>query len=115
MEQFIEIHWTTGSIDEARRICRYLVQERLVACSQIVPWIESIFMWNNQLETVQETKVVLKTKLMHFEKIKDSIINNCSYEVPEITYTVIEGGYEEYLDWLTESTSEFTSSQVVEG
>ncbi len=43
MPEFIEIHWTSGSIDEARKVARYLVQERYVACAQITPWVESIF------------------------------------------------------------------------
>lgn len=70
MAEFIEINWTSGSIDEARKVSRYLVQERLVACAQIIPWIESIYMWNNQLETTQESKVTLKTKRIFFDEIK---------------------------------------------
>jgi periplasmic divalent cation tolerance protein len=100
MSEFIEIHWTSGSIDEARKISRFLVQERLVACAQITPWIESIFMWNNQLETAQESKVTLKARLDHYEAIKNVIKSNCTYEVPEITYVKIDGGNKEYLEWL---------------
>jgi periplasmic divalent cation tolerance protein len=110
MNKFIEIHWTSGSLDEARKISRYLVQERLVACAQIIPWIESIYMWNNNLETAQESKIVLKTRADHYDKIKEIIKQNCKYEVPEITFHSIEGGNEEYLSWLQEST---TASSVV--
>lgn len=99
----IEIHWTSGSLDEARKVSRYLVQERYVACAQIIPWIESIFMWNNQQETVQESKVIFKSHLSQYEAIKKIIKNNCSYEVPEITYIKIDGGNEEYLTWLNQS------------
>lgn len=104
MADFIEIQWTSGSIDEARKVCRYLVQERLVACAQIIPWIESVYLWNNQLETGQESKITLKTCLPHFETIKKIILDNCKYEVPEITYHTIEGGHHEYLNWISEST-----------
>ncbi|MGA8163772.1 MAG: divalent-cation tolerance protein CutA [Waddliaceae bacterium] len=106
MSDFIEIHWTSGSLDEARKISRYLVQERFVACAQIIPWIESIYMWNNQLETTQESKIVLKTRRGNYEKIVEVIRQNSSYEVPEITYTNIDGGNEEYLSWLKDSTPE---------
>jgi periplasmic divalent cation tolerance protein len=105
MSGTIEIHWTSGSIDEARRVCRYLVQERLVACAQIIPWVESVYMWNNQLETSQESKVVLKTQADRFDEIKQIILKNSSYEVPEITFSSIDGGNEEYLQWLSDSTS----------
>ncbi len=104
MPEFIEIHWTSGSIDEARKVARYLVQERYVACAQITPWIESIFMWNNQLDTAQESKVVLKTRLDYYEKIREIIQQNTKYQVPEILYVKIDGGNKAYLDWMLEST-----------
>lgn len=111
MAEVIEIYWTSGSIDEARKVCRYLVQERFVACAQIVPWIESIYMWNNQLETAQESKVVLKTTLQKFEEIKKIIIENSTYQVPEITFSQIDGGSEDYLKWIEESTPHFEKHQ----
>lgn len=106
MSEFIEISWTSGSLNEARKISRYLVQERHVACAQIVPWIESIYMWNNQLETTQESKIILKSRLEKFDQIKEVILQNSTYEVPEIIYTQIDGGSEDYLNWLKESTPE---------
>ncbi len=104
MADYIEIHWASGSIDEARKISRYLVQERFVACAQIIPWIESIYMWNNQLETTQETKIILKTRRERFEEIKKIIMDNSSYQVPEIIFTSIGGGNTEYLNWIEDST-----------
>ncbi|MFI0434257.1 MAG: divalent-cation tolerance protein CutA [Parachlamydiaceae bacterium] len=106
---FIEIHWTTDTLDEARRISRYLVQERLAACAQIIPWIESVYMWNDQLETTQESKIVLKTSLKNYDKIREMIQKNSKYEIPEITWFKIEGGNQEYLEWLKESISSSAS------
>lgn len=105
MSQCIEITWTCGDIEEARRICRFLVQECLVACSQITPWVESIYMWNNQLQIAQECKVVMKTQFDRLTQVKEFIIENCSYDVPEISYSTTEGGHDEYLSWVMESTS----------
>ena len=110
MSEFIEIHWTSASLDEARRVCRYLVQERMVACAQLIPWIESVYMWNNQLETSQESKIVFKARKSNFEAVKEIILQNSSYEVPEITFSTIEGGNKEYLVWIVESTSELQGS-----
>jgi periplasmic divalent cation tolerance protein len=101
---WIEIHWTSGSLDEARRVSRYLVQERYVACVQIIPWIESIYMWDKKLETTQETKIILKTCVRNYGKIKEVIEQNCKYEIPEITWFKIEGGNQDYINWLQEST-----------
>ncbi|MCE5316990.1 MAG: divalent-cation tolerance protein CutA [Parachlamydia sp.] len=104
MSHFIEIHWTRGSLDEARKVSRYLVQERFVACAKIVPWVESIYMWNNQLETTQESKISMVTRSDLYEKVKEIIQKNCKYQIPEITFTALDGGNKEYMDWLSQST-----------
>lgn len=96
-EEWIEIHWTSETLDEARRVSRYLVEARYVACAQIIPWIESIFMWNNKMDTSQESKIVLKTRLENYDKIREVIEKNSKYEVPEITWVKIEG--ETLLTW----------------
>jgi periplasmic divalent cation tolerance protein len=101
MSEFIQIHWTTGSLDEARKVSRYLVQERLIASAEIIPWIEKIYLLNGQLETIQESKLLFITQLACYEEIKKVILNNSSYEIPEITYQTIEAGNEEYFNWLT--------------
>lgn len=108
MSDFIEIHWSAGTIDEARKVCRYLAQERLAASAQIIPWVESILMWNNKLDTVQESLVLLKTRLELYGRIREIIEQNCTYEIPQITYTVIDGGNEEYMAWLEQNTPDFT-------
>ena len=60
-------------------------------------------MWNAQLETQQERKMVLKTRLEYYAKVKELIEKNCKYEIPEILWFKIEGGNAVYLDWLKES------------
>lgn len=112
-DAFIEIQWTSGSMDEARKISRYLVQERLVASAQIIPWIESIAMLNNQLDTAQESKISLKTRKSKFDQIKEIILKNCKYEIPEITWKTIEGGNQEYLDWIAQNTPDLESREIV--
>ncbi|GAB4225819.1 MAG: divalent-cation tolerance protein CutA [Chlamydiales bacterium] len=107
MSELIEVHWTTGNIDEARKISRYLVKERIVASSQIIPWIESVYMWDNQLETTQESKIVMKTVKENFNRIQQVIYENCSYEVPEIIQFSIQGGNTEFLGFIEENSQVF--------
>lgn len=109
-DTLIEISWTTGSLEEARKVARYLAQERLVACAQIIPWVESIYMWNNQLETMQETKVIFKTILHNYETIRKIIQENTSYQIPEILYRYIDGGNDAYIQWSKESLLKQQSS-----
>ncbi|MFN4175094.1 MAG: divalent-cation tolerance protein CutA [Parachlamydiaceae bacterium] len=102
----IEITWTVASLDEARRVSRYLVQERLVAKAEITPWIESVLLLNNQLETVQETKVTFKSIEENLQLIEEIVKKNSRYAVPEISWKKIEGGNVEFLNWLAQSTKE---------
>lgn len=101
---FIQIYWTCGNLDEARLIARQLVEAKLVACANIIPWIESVFMWNEQLDTSQETKVIFKTRAEHFEKVKEFILKNAKYEVPEILKIAIADGNPQYLEWVAQNT-----------
>lgn len=103
MSDLVEISWSAGSIDEARTVSRFLVQERLCACAQIVPWFESIYLWNDQMETAQESKVFLKTSKSLIPKVMEVIKKNTKYEIPEILWKTLEGGNDEYLQWIAES------------
>jgi len=114
-EEFIEIHWTSGTIDEARKVSRFLAQERYIASAQIIPWVESIYMLDNKLDTIQESKIIFKTIASNFEKIKTVILENCKYEIPEIIQFKIDGGSKEYLNWLKESTFAKSEGITVKG
>ncbi len=100
----IEITWTAGSIDEARKVSRFLVQDRYVAEAKIIPWVEMISMWNNQLETDQGTLVIFKTTKDHLNHILETISKNSKMQVPEIVWRGFDGASKEYLDWLENST-----------
>ena len=104
MSEYIQIHWTCGGLDEARQISQYLVQEKLVACASIIPWVESIFLWEEKLDTCQESKVIFKTRKELFPAVKHAILERAKYEVPEILAIPIIDGSEEYLEWVSKST-----------
>ncbi|MCH1430292.1 MAG: divalent cation tolerance protein CutA [Chlamydiales bacterium] len=103
MNQMVLVYWTCGSIDEARRVSRFLVQERLVACSNIIPWVESTYLWKEELHTEQETKVVFKTLKSQFKQIVDIIKSNTTYEVPEITMVAVEDANADYVSFVEDT------------
>lgn len=110
MSEFIVIEWKTASLDEARKVSRYLVSKKLVACAEITPWLESVYLWNGQLETSQESKVSLKSKKEHFEEIAKVIKENTSYQVPEILAYEISFGEKNTIEWLEETFRNIPSS-----
>lgn len=100
MSKFIQIQWTCGEIEEAREMASDLIQNKLVACVNIIPAVVSIYFWKGQIENEREVEVLLKTKGSLFEKVKDYIESKASYDVPAILSFPILGGNPDYLDWL---------------
>jgi periplasmic divalent cation tolerance protein len=90
---------------EAKKIVHGLLEKRLIACASIIPEVESIFRWSGQIEEAREVKVILKTVSRHFAAIRDCILSECSYDVPEITQIDITGGHLPYLTWVEQETS----------
>ncbi|MEZ5315535.1 MAG: divalent-cation tolerance protein CutA [Chlamydiales bacterium] len=101
---FVQIFWTSESLNEAREIGRALVKKKLVACVNIIPKIESIFFWNQQIEVTEETKVIFKTRALHFHAIKETILAQSKYQIPEILMVSITDGNQDYLDWVAQNT-----------
>jgi periplasmic divalent cation tolerance protein len=101
--EWIQIHWTAGSLQDARKIARYLVQERLVAVAKVVPWVESIALLNNQLETSQETLVQFTTLRSQFSAVEEIIQRQGKFDIAELVAFELKEVNAEYLRWLEEN------------
>jgi periplasmic divalent cation tolerance protein len=98
--QPILILWTCKDAEEARKIAKALLDQRLIACASIIPKVESLFHWAGKIDHVDESKVLLKTVRRHFFAVRDYILAHCSYDIPEILEIRIEQGNPAYLAWL---------------
>lgn len=103
MRRLIEIQWTSPAIEEARSIISILLERHLIACAHILPWIESHFFWEGALQKESEVKVLLKTAEPLFEKVKQIIEAESSYEIPCIIYQIFDGGNGSYLEWVDQN------------
>jgi len=101
--QYYSIYITAKDEDEARKIGRTLVEEKLAACVNIHP-IKSIYRWEENIEEEGEVVMFVKTK----EKLADEVIERVkelhSYEVPCIVSLPIAKGNPDYLKWIGEAT-----------
>lgn len=97
---------TFPEIGPARRIVRTLVDERLIACANILPGIESIYRWKGAIETSSEVFVVMKTESARYEAMQARLRELHPYEVPECIALPITGGLPDYLRWIAESAAE---------
>jgi len=96
---------TAGSSDEGKKIARALVERRLASCVNIVPRIESVYRWKDQLETAKEWLLLIKTRSDAFARVRDAIEELHSYELPECIMLEIAEGDKDYLDWLAKNSS----------
>lgn len=100
----IYVFWTCKEKAEARKIIFSLLEKRLIACASILPEIESIYRWEGKIEESQEVKVILKTQRTHFASLCKYIVENGSYEVPEILQLDVVQGNPQYLAWVLQET-----------
>ncbi len=101
--QYCSIYITAGDEDEARRIGKILVEEKLAACVNILP-IKSIYRWEGDIEEEGEVTMFVKTRAELADEVIERVKALHSYEVPCIVSLPIEKGNADYLKWIEEST-----------
>ncbi|MCK9152332.1 divalent-cation tolerance protein CutA [Methanobacterium alcaliphilum] len=97
---FALIYITTSSKEESIFIGKKLVEERLAACSNIIPKIKSFYWWAEKLEEDSESILMLKTTSKNINKIITRTKELHSYENPCIVAFPIIAGSGEYFNWL---------------
>ena len=100
---------TAPSLPIARKLAKVLIQSKLAACVNIIPQIESHYVWKGKLEKSKEVQLVIKTQAKHFKKIEAVFKNNHPYEVPELIAFSICASSSAYLKWVSESISNKTT------
>ncbi len=101
--QYRLIYITTKDEDEARKIGRTLVEEKLAACVNIHP-IQSIYRWEGEIEEEGEVAMLVKTRAELADKVIERVKELHSYEVPCIVSLSIDKGNPDFLKWIGEST-----------
>lgn len=91
---------TLASPEEAARLGRTLVEERLAACATLLPAVHSVYYWKDQVETSAETLVLLKTATSRLAALEARLHELHSYQTPEFLVLTVEAGSHEYLAWL---------------
>jgi periplasmic divalent cation tolerance protein len=95
---------TCPDLDGARALGRTLVEERLVACAQLLPGIESIYRWEGRVDSAAEVLLVLKTTHASFDRLQARLVALHPYDVPELVALPAVAGLPAYLHWVADST-----------
>ena len=89
--------------ETAREISNELVTKKLAACANILPGVESIYRWKEEIESGNETLVLFKLSEDRQSAFQEKLRSLHPYEVPEIIFVPISSGLPEYLRWVTEN------------
>lgn len=92
------------SVDEARRIGRTLVEERLAASANLLSPAASIYWWQGQIEEATETPLVLKTKAELVPALTARVASLHAYALPCIVALPVSEAHPPYLAWVAKET-----------
>lgn len=88
----------------AKKIANELVMERLAACVQILPGVQSFFRWVGRVDNSEELLLLIKTTADRYPALESRISSLHPYELPEIITVPISGGLQGYLNWIETNT-----------
>jgi periplasmic divalent cation tolerance protein len=103
MSDHIVVFCTVGQTQDVEALAHALVEQRLVACVNVVPSVTSIYRWQGKIERDEERLLVMKTRADRFDELRAAIVAQHSYEVPEIVALPLVAGHAPYLAWIDES------------
>ncbi len=106
MEKIVLIYVTCSNQEEALKIGRMLLEDRLVACVNIYPEIKSLYWWEDKLNEDREAVLILKTRDQLAEEVINKIKEIHSYTCPCILVMPIKEGFRPFFDWILKETKE---------
>ncbi|KAH8266565.1 hypothetical protein KR018_004171, partial [Drosophila ironensis] len=94
---------TTPDMETAKKLARGIVERKLAACVNIVPQIESIYMWEGTVNEDSEYLLMIKTRTSSINALSRFVRANHPYSVAEVISLPIENGNPPYLKWIEDT------------
>lgn len=102
-QHIIVLSTCPGSIT-AKKIAQDLVENKLAACVNAIPGVQSYFSWVGKVDSAEEHLLIIKTTHEHYAALEKRIQTLHPYELPEIIAVPISTGSSDYLKWIQDST-----------
>ncbi len=96
----ILIYITVSNKDEATHLSKILLQKKLIACSNILENMTSLYVWQNETSISSECVLLLKTFQKKYKEIETLILKEHSYEIPCLMTISPEHINSRYLNWM---------------
>ena len=102
--EYVIVLTTLPADAESRAFGRTLVEERLAACVNLLPPMDSVYRWEGQVEHDTERQVIIKTSRERVAALWERIRELHPYETPEFVVLAVQDGSDAYLRWIGEAT-----------
>jgi periplasmic divalent cation tolerance protein len=99
----VSVYAIFADAEEAARIGRTVIEERLAACINILAPVTSIYRWKGEVEEAQEVAAILKTSSGSVDRLITRIAGLHSYDVPCIVTWPIDKVLSSYAAWVEDS------------
>jgi periplasmic divalent cation tolerance protein len=104
MEQALLVLTNVPDVTIATAIARQLVEQKLAACVNVLPQVQSIYRWQGIIEEVGEATLLIKTTQGRYDALEAAIKASHPYDLPEVIAIPITQGLPQYLDWIAQET-----------
>ncbi len=94
--------FVSGPGAELAAVAERVVEERLVACANLIPGVRSVYRWEGSVHRDDETLAVLKTTHEKLDALRDRVLDLHPYDVPEFLVLPVEMGSDSYLGWIAD-------------
>jgi periplasmic divalent cation tolerance protein len=104
MEQALLVLTNVPDAAIATKIARQLVEQRLAACVNVLPQVQSFYRWQGMIEEAGELTLLIKTTQARYNELEAAIKALHPYDLPEVIAMPIVQGLPHYLDWIVQET-----------
>ena len=103
-EKILLVYCTCPDETVAQGIADQLVGGNFAACVNVIPGLRSTYRWKNEIQRDAECLLLIKTRESRFDALREAILAQHPYELPEIIAVPVSMGLPRFLDWVRENT-----------
>ncbi|KAK9112881.1 hypothetical protein Scep_020400 [Stephania cephalantha] len=100
----IVVYVTVPNKEAGLKLATSIIKEKLAACVNRVPGVESVYEWKGEVQTDSEELLIIKTRESLLDALTEHVKANHEYELPEVIAMPIVGGSLQYLEWIKNNT-----------
>lgn len=100
MTEMLMVFTTFANGEDAARVVRALVEERLIACGNLLPGARSLYRWEGRVADASEVVVLMKTRKQDWTALISRLHELHPYQTPECIAVRIAAGAPKYMAWL---------------